>query len=100
MTLLHLGTRTVRRKAVWGPKRPQSLAAMVVFVLGLTSGVFAAGSHAHPALKAKPGVPSRNVEHRKLDKELTLRAEHNNPLATTSVIVTLNPGAKLPAEFK
>jgi serine protease AprX len=73
---------------------------MVVFVLGLTSGAFAAGHHAHPALKAKPGVPSRNVEHRKLDKELTSRAEHSNPLATTSVIVTLQPGAKLPAEFK
>jgi serine protease AprX len=74
--------------------------AIVVFILGLSSGVFAAGPQSHAALKAKPGVPGRKVEHNKLDKELTLRAEHKNPLAITSAIVTLNDGAKLPAEFK
>jgi len=101
MTPISVGTRTVRRKAVWGPKCPQrTIATIVVCLLGLTSGVFAADNTAHPALKAKPGVPGRKAEHPKLDKELTFRAEHQNPLATTSVIVTLQPGAKLPAEFK
>src|SRR3989442_10594176 len=94
-------SQAVRRKAVWGPKRPEmTILAIVVFVLGLTSGVFAAGPHSHAALKAKPGVPGRKAVHNKLDKELTLRAEHKNPLATTSVIVTLKDGAKLPGEFK
>src|SRR5438093_5890101 len=100
MTPLPVSNRTVRRKAVWGPKRPEkAIVAIAVFVLGLTSAVFAA-DHAHPAQKAKPGVPGRKAEHHRLDKELTFRAEHHNPLATTSVIVTLQPGAKLPAEFK
>src|SRR5438093_9037641 len=101
MTPISVGTRTVRRKAVWGPKCPQrTIATIVVCLLGLTSGVFAADNTAHPAAKAKPGVPGRNAVHTKLDRELTFRADHKNPNATTSVIVTLRAGGKLPAEFK
>src|SRR5438094_1176334 len=85
-----------RRKAVWGPRRTF---AVILLVLSYAPGAFAAASRGHAA-KAKPGVPGRNAVHTKLDKELTFRAEHQNPLATTSVIVTLQPGAKLPAEFK
>src|SRR5437763_12247283 len=101
MTPIAVGNQTVRRKAVWGPKSPQrTIAAIGVFVLGLTSGAFASGQHTHPAPTAKPGVPGRKAEHPKLDKELTSRADHQNPNATTSVIVTLQSGATLPAEFK
>jgi len=85
-----------RRKAVWGPKRV--LAVALLLVLGFAPGAFAAS----PKLptKAKPGVPGHTADHKKLDRELTFRSEHKNPNATTSVIVTLRTGAKLPAEFK
>jgi serine protease AprX len=72
----------------------------VLFVFGFAPAAFAAGQHSHHASKAKPGVPGRSAQHQKLDRELTFRADHKNPNDTTSVIITLTPGASLPAEFK
>src|SRR5439155_27096339 len=59
----------------------------------------AAGHHTVPAPTTKPGVPAKKAQHPKLDRDSTNRAEHLDPNATTSVIVTLQPGAKLPGDF-
>ena len=72
-------------------------AVALLLVLGFAPGAFAA-TLKHLAT-AKPGVPGRKATHNKLDRELTFRAGRN-PNVTTSVIVTLRNGAKLPAEFK
>ena len=77
-----------------------TIVAIAIFVLGLASGAFAGGQQKLPVSTAQPGVPGRKAQHSKLDRELTSRADHSNPLAVTSVIVTLKDGAKLPAEFK
>ena len=87
-----------RRKAVWGPKRTLAVAAMLA--LGLVSNASAEGRHIRQAQKANAGTPSRKVKNYKLDDELTNRSARNNPLHTSSVIVTLVPGAQLPREFK
>jgi len=47
-----------------------------------------------------PGAPGSHAPGYKLDRELTKRADDRNPRNTTRVIVTLLPGAQLPAEFK
>ena len=60
----------------------------------------AAGRHTSTPPTAKPGVPSQRVKNYKLDNEVSRRSLHGNPLFTTSVIVTLVPGATLPPEFK
>src|SRR3954452_2585462 len=105
-------TAPVRRKAVWGPKR--TLAALLVagFGLGLATTASAAASahgpnasgkesrHHREAPHKRPGAPGFNVKNYKMDDEVTKRADRGNPLHTTSVIVTLVPGAKLPAKFK
>src|SRR5919198_19910 len=88
----------VRQKAVWGPKRVLAAAAVVVF--GFSSNSMAASPHSQPAAHAKPGVPGAQVKNYKLDAELTRRATNGNPLSTSSVIVALQLGAQLPAEFK
>ncbi len=92
----------VRRKAVWGPRR--TVGVLLVLTLGFASSAFAASNQRHQRgnqhAKVRPGVPGRKAQHQKLDKELTFRANHRNANATTSVIVTLKPGAKLPSEFK
>jgi serine protease AprX len=101
----------IQRKAVWGPKR--TLVALVCIAVGLSTSAMAAGRkgsnqsnpdqpdrhHSRPAPKAKPGVPSANVRSYKLDDEITRRRD-SNPVQTSRVIVTLAPGAQLPAEFK
>ncbi len=46
------------------------------------------------------GARNSNVKKYKLDRELTFRADHHNSENTTRVIVELQPGAELPAEFK
>ncbi|HEV8345447.1 MAG TPA: S8 family peptidase [Vicinamibacterales bacterium] len=56
--------------------------------------------HTRQAQKAKPGVPGARVKAYKLDDELARRSGDLNPRNTTRVIVTLVPGATLPAEFK
>src|SRR2546425_324340 len=91
--------RTTRRKAVWGPKR--TLAAVAVLVLGLASNALAAGSHDRGATRGRAGRPNAEArDHRKLDKELTYRADHHSALAKSKVIVTLKSGTQLPTEFK
>jgi serine protease AprX len=60
----------------------------------------AEGRHSRTVPQTTAGVPGKNVGNYKLDDEVTERAHHGNPLGRTSVIVTLVPGASLPAEFK
>jgi serine protease AprX len=74
-----------RRKAVWGPKR--TLAAVLMVVFGFA-----------PAAIAQSNANGR-VKNYKLDDEVTRRA-NGNPTQMSSVIVTLVPGAQLPAQFK
>ena len=98
MITLPLTSRAPRRKAVWGAKR--ALAALAILSIGLAPDATAAGRHAQNGATAKPGVPSQRVKSYKLDNELSRRSLYGNPLFTTSVIVTLVPGATLPPEFK
>ena len=92
--------RQTRRKAVWGPKR--TLAALAVFcVTGLgVSSADAKPKHTNQPAKKTAGAPGGFVKNYKLDDELSDRSDRGNQALTTRVIVTLNPGAKLPGEFK
>jgi serine protease AprX len=47
-----------------------------------------------------PGVPGPHVKGYKLDDEVARRASRGNPHETSSVIVTLVPGAELPPQFQ
>src|SRR5471032_1190189 len=87
-----------RHKAVWGPKRTVSvlLAAFVCLVPSFA----AAKTHSHEGTKKTAGAPGRTVKAYKLDGELTKRSKDRNGSNRTRVIVTLVPGAELPAEFK
>jgi serine protease AprX len=90
--------KPVRHKAVWGPKR--SLSALLVALSCLAPTIADAKSHSQSGGTKQPGVPSKSVKQYKLDGELTKRANGRNTAATTRVIVTMQPGAVLPAEFK
>ena len=90
-------TQTDRRKAVWGPKRTL-LAALAV--LAMASNAAAAGPHRKPAHKGVPGTPGSQVKNYKLDDEVTRRSNSADDKKTSSVIVTLMPGAQLPPQFK
>ena len=94
---LSLIQQIVRRKAVWGSKLTIAVAALLI--IGLAPSAFAAGRHTRTGPKARPGVPSSRVKAYKLDGEVTRRSSDNSA-RTSSVIVTLVPGAELPAEFK
>ena len=87
-----------RKKAVWGPKR--TLAAVLLAVFAVAPNAMAEGRHVRHMPHAKPGVPGLKVKNYKIDDELTRRAARGNTLHTSSVIVTLVPGATLPPEFK
>ena len=91
----------VRWKAVWGCKRTFAGALLLIIFTftGFTANAIAADRHDHLASRAEPGVRSAGVRGYKLDTELTSRSERN-PSQVTRVIVTLQPGAQLPAEFK
>ena len=90
----------VRRKAVWGT-RAVGLSLLLMLPGGATAvAASPAKHHTRQAQKAKPGVPGANVKAYKLDDELSRRSNDANPRNTTRVIVTLAPGATLPAEFK
>src|SRR3989442_8290216 len=89
--------RRIRRKTVWGGKRVLGLLAILLFAFSSTG--LAANAHNQPGPKARPDAPSSRVKNYKLDDEVTRRG-NANPLSVTRVIVTLVPGAKLPAQFK
>jgi serine protease AprX len=86
---------TPRRKIVWSLKRTS--AALALFVFGLAANGFAAGAQSNGAV---PGGPSSVARNYKLDDEVSARARRGNPLAVSSVIVTLVPGAQLPPQFE
>ena len=91
----------VRRKAVWGSKA--LLLALVMGLAGVTTDVAAAPRkhrHSRQGAKARPGVPGAHARQYRLDDELSRRSEDKNTRHTTRVIVTLVPGAKLPAAFE
>jgi hypothetical protein len=90
----------VRRKAVWGSRR--GVVALLFAALGVApiAGASTKPAHAKQAATATPGIPGPHVKAYKVDDELTRRAASPNTLATSRVIVTLVPGAQLPAQFK
>ena len=111
MTLCSPTVDTLRRKAVWGPKRTLAALLIAAFGFGFATTASAAGPgrfqnanqgsrHNRNAPHKRPGAPGFNVKNYKMDDEVTKRSARGNPLSTTSVIVTLVPGAKLPPEFK
>ena len=86
----------IRRKVVWSRKR--TLIAALLFFIGFAPNAIAEGPHTQAARRAEPGVPhSQNSD--RLDQELTSRLG-GNPSQKTPVIVTLQPGAELPAEYR
>jgi serine protease AprX len=87
-----------RKKAVWGPGRATTATALLF--LGLATSAMAAGIHSRSAPQETPGVPGTRAATYKLDSEVSERSRHGHPLGKTSVIVTLVPGAALPAEFR
>jgi serine protease AprX len=89
--------QALRRKAVWGPKRVIGLG---LILLTMAPHAAAEGRHARSADHKRPGVPSQKIKSYKIDDELVRRSGDRNQSNTTRVIVTLAPGAKLPAEFK
>ena len=93
--------QNIRWKAVWGSKRTfaGALLLIVFTVTGFPANAIADGRHARRAERAEPGVRGANVQGYKLDKELTQRSKQNL-WQTTRVIVTLQPGAQLPAEYQ
>jgi serine protease AprX len=87
-----------RRKAVWGPKR--TLLAALVALLAFAPPADAAGKHSRKAQKARPGAPHSYVGGYRLDNELSRRSLDTNTRNTSRVIVTLQPDAEIPGEFK
>src|SRR5262245_41706399 len=109
MTLLTRPT-PLRSKAVWGPKKMAS--ALLLLVFGMSTSALAAGPrgssnpgssgsrHYRQAPKAKPGAPSSRVKNYKFDADVERRVRQGNPDRTIRVIVTMQPGSKLPQELK
>jgi serine protease AprX len=60
----------------------------------------AAGRHSQQGKHAKPGRPNSFARNYRVDDELDRRSRDRNTLNRTKVIVSLVPGAELPAEFK
>jgi serine protease AprX len=93
---------TTRRKAVWGPKR--SLIAALALTVAFATTAVAAPNHRHqrPAAKARAGRPNSLAKPYKIDEELKRRSSARSFSANekTRVIVELQPGAELPAEFR
>jgi len=88
-----------RRKAVWGPRRTAAIAVGLLFAVASQAG--AEGPHRRSAERKAPGVRSARVKDYRVDDELSQRAnDRNKSTQTTRVIVTLVPGAKLPADVK
>jgi serine protease AprX len=89
--------QSTRRKAVWGPGRVLTAAALSLF-LGAPAAT-AAGRHGSGFHASRPGEPNSSAAHHKLDKTLTDRAGGFG-LGTSKVIVTLKPGYSLPGSLK
>src|SRR6267154_3404341 len=87
-----------RRKAVWGPKR--TAWALLLTFASLAPSTAAAKDHSNEGTTNTPGVSSKSVKAYRLDEELTDRSTHRSPQSITRVIVRMQPGAVLPAEFK
>ncbi|PYQ69975.1 MAG: hypothetical protein DMG01_28280, partial [Acidobacteria bacterium] len=68
-------------------------------LLGFVPGALAEGRHQASAQRGTPGQPNSQARRGKLDRELTARAALQ-PTETSSVIVTLQPGAQLPTELR
>ena len=104
MTLRPPAITPSRHKVVWGPKRTLASLFLVAFSFGVVTTASAAGSgqsrHHQKVSTKRPGAPGFNVKNYKQDDEVAKRADRGNPLFTSSVIVTLVPGAQLPPEFK
>jgi serine protease AprX len=83
-----------RKKAVWGPKR---IAAALLVTLACSAPYTAAADTGSSDGANSPGA---SVKAYKLDGELTKRANGRLLLSKTRVIVTMQPGAALPAAFK
>jgi serine protease AprX len=89
-----------RWKAVWGPKRTAAI-GVGLLLLALAPQVAAEGAHSRSAERKQSGVRSARVKEYRVDDELSRRSnDRNKGNATTRVIVTLAPGAKLPADVK
>ena len=97
-----LAVRAVRKKAVWGPRRV--VAALTILTLALTASTASAGPRQgrdNDRRSDRGGGkqhPSARARQYRLDPEVERRRD-GNPLKTSSVIVTLAPGATLPTEF-
>src|SRR5258708_2151211 len=94
----------IRKKAVWGPTR--TVAALLMRAGGGGGGGSAApgpqvsvSRHSNQKPRKVSGKPGAFVKDYKLDAELTRRSADRNG-GSSKVIVTLMPGATLPAEFK
>jgi serine protease AprX len=95
--ILRNAISTLRRKAVWGPKRVISLG---LILLAIAPSAAAEGRHQRSGDRKRDGAPSSRVKNYRIDDELVARSGDRNQNRMTRVIVTLTAGAKLPAEFK
>ena len=84
-------------KAVWGPKRRPGWLALAI-IAALTSTAMAA-PHRQQGQKARPDSPNAQARRGKLDHQLTNRATFT-PGGSSKVIITLQPGAELPAALR
>jgi len=88
----------IKRKAVWGARL--TVASLCVgLLLTSSSTAFAAGRHARKAAVARAGRPNSLAKGYKLDAELTKRSRGNG-VATTRVIVELQPGVQVPTAYR
>jgi serine protease AprX len=76
---------------VWGARR-------VVYAAAIAAALATNGIAAGPQNGSAPGGPGSSVKNYKLDDVVTARS-NGNPDETSSVIVTLVPGAQLPPQF-
>jgi len=79
--------------------KTSAIVLMLLFAVSVPAKSAAQGDtrtnrHAAQGLKATPGEPGRSVRSYKLDADVS-RRQSANPLATSRVIVTLTPGARL-----
>src|SRR5262245_43462096 len=90
---------SIRRKAVWGPKR--IVWPTLLLLLGLAHFSAADGRHVPHRPAKKRGQPGKFAKNYHLDNALEERAKDRNGAVNTSrVIVELKPGHELPREFK